>query len=155
MFLRRLFGFLSIGNNSPAPKTNGASKQKQTTTNIPGKQKRDRIPKHVRDTVWTTYHQDKIEGLCYACGITVQRYNAGWHCSHVLSDAKGGQEIIENLRVCCQHCNLSMGDQNLYTYIRDKHLTGPGSRNVRSYLYRHPSQQFDKRTNNFNRKKLP
>ena len=45
-----------------------------------------------------------------------------------------------------------MGDQNLYTYIRDKNMKGPGSKNVNAYFKRHPSQEFDKRTNNFKSK---
>lgn len=56
---------------------------------------------------------------------------------------------LENLRTCCRHCNLSMGDQNLYVYIQGKRLTGPGARNVKAYLDRHPLEKFDKRTNNW------
>lgn len=114
-----------------------------------GQHKRDRIPKQVRDAVWTTYHGSNVEGPCYACGKIVQRYHAGWHCSHVISVNKGGNLDVENLRTCCQHCNLSMGNQNLYAYIRDKNMTGPGSKNVYKYFHAHKSQINDKRTNNW------
>ena len=90
---------------------------------------REQIPPKLRNTVWTIYHGRKTHGICYCCGIRVERYNSGWHCSHVLSQAKGGKNEVDNLRVCCTHCNTSMGDQNLYTYIKDnilhKSLYGP------------------------------
>jgi hypothetical protein len=46
-----------------------------------------------------------------------------------------------------------MGNQNLYTFIRDKELAGPGAKNHRGYLKRHPSQREDKRTNNWGRRR--
>lgn len=112
---------------------------------------KERIPKATRNAVWTKYHGEANTGICYCCGIRVQRYNAGWHCSHVLSEDKGGPTTVENLRTCCRHCNLSMGNCNLYVYIQNKNLTGPGSKNVRNYLQHHHSQQNDKRTNNWGR----
>jgi len=133
MFLRRLFNFIFAKNNETQPV----------------KSKRGRIPKETRDAVWNNYHFDMSVGMCYVCGNIVNRYNKGWHCSHVISDSKGGKETLDNLRVCCSHCNLSMGDQNLYAYIRDKNMLGPGSNNVNSYFKRHPSQKFDKRSNNW------
>jgi hypothetical protein len=42
-----------------------------------------------------------------------------------------------------------MGDQNLYAYIKEKNLRGPGVANVREYLSKHPSQAYDVRTNNW------
>lgn len=113
------------------------------------KKKRERIPPDIRDNVWKKYHGDKITGICYCCGISIERYHGGWHCSHVKADVKGGPTVIENLRTCCKHCNLSMGNQNLYAYIRDKKLQGPGSKNIPSYLKKHPSQIKDRRTNNW------
>jgi hypothetical protein len=116
------------------------------------KQKRERIPTSTRDAVWHKYHGTKDSGKCYSCGIAVNRYNAGWHCSHVKSDTKGGNNTIDNLRVCCAGCNLSMGDQNMYAYIRDKKLKGPGARNVNSYMKAHYQESYDKRGNNWTKK---
>ena len=98
---------------------------------------RDRIPSALRNYVWVKYHGENSLGQCYCCGVVIQRYNGGWHSSHV--EAKGGDSSPENMRTCCQHCNLSMEDQNLYAYIRDKGLTGPGAKNVKSYFTSHPS----------------
>lgn len=117
----------------------------------PKKKSKDRIPPKVRNDVWIKYNGDCDIGVCYACGTQIKRYNYGWHCSHVIADSKNGTETVDNLRTCCKHCNLSMGDQNLYIYIRDKKLKGPGSKNLKDYLSKHPSQINDTRTNNWNK----
>lgn len=106
----------------------------------------------IRNAVWVKYYGDQTNlGKCYCCNNIVQRYQAGWHCSHVISDALGGSYTVDNLRICCPHCNLSMGNQNLYAFIRDKKLIGLGSRNVKSYMNAHPDQSNSKRTNNWNK----
>lgn len=115
--------------------------------------KRKPIPPSIRNAVWEQYHGQKSLGMCYCCGKSIQRLNRGWHCSHVKADVKGGDVTIDNLRTCCSTCNLSMGDQNLYTYIRDKNMAGPGAKNCRAYLQKHKSQRNDKRTNNWRKNK--
>lgn len=109
---------------------------------------RKRLTKEIRDEVWNKYHNSDI-GKCYCCNKEIERYNAGWHCSHVKAWNKGGEDVINNLRTCCRKCNLSMGDQNLYVYIKEKELKGLGSQNVETYLDNNRSQIFDKRTNNW------
>lgn len=115
----------------------------------PEKIKDEQIPKKVRDSVWNKYHKEKNIGICYTCGISIERYNAGWHCSHVLARNKGGSIDVENLRTCCKHCNLSMGNCNLYTFIKNKNLKGPGRRHMDAYFAKNKSQINDKRTNNW------
>lgn len=112
-------------------------------------QQKNRITRDMRNAVWVKYHGDTTIGVCYCCGIFIQRYNAGWHCSHVIASNKGGPTTIENLRTCCKKCNLSMGNCNLYVYIKENHFKGPGSKNVNKYLRKHKSQVGDKRTNNW------
>jgi hypothetical protein len=46
-----------------------------------------------------------------------------------------------------------MGNQNLYAFIRDKNLKGPGNKNIAAYFKQNPSQINDKRTNNWGGKK--
>lgn len=111
------------------------------------KKKKDAIPKAIRDAVWVKYHGNNEEGICYACNRVIER--DCWHCSHVYSESKDGKVTVDNLRTCCPKCNLSMGNQNLYAYIRDKNLKGPGSKNVAAYFKKNPSQINDKRTNNW------
>lgn len=110
---------------------------------------RQRIPQELRNLVWDKYHHGQDRGVCYCCGVDIDRYHAGWHCSHVKSDAKGGLENVENMRTCCPHCNLSMGDQNLYAYMLDKGMQGPGVKNIKSYFKQNPDQVGDVRTNNW------
>lgn len=148
MFLTRIIRLFTRKNN-PAP----VVVSRALDNNAPVKRKKDRIPKKVRDDVWYKYHRDETYGECYCCGKFIHRYKAGWHCSHVVADVKSGPEIVENLRTCCPHCNLSMGDKNLYAYIRDKKLNGPGAKNVKAYFKQHPSQIFDTRTNNWTKNK--
>lgn len=125
-------GIIIIENPKPKPKT-----------------KKVPIPKHIRNAVWTQYHGERDRGICYCCGTAIQRYNKGWHCSHVIPEAKHGVISVQNMRTCCPHCNLSMGNQNLYAYIRDRQLTGPGAAHVRTYFQTHTSQIHDTRTNNW------
>jgi 5-methylcytosine-specific restriction endonuclease McrA len=109
------------------------------------KRKKDVIPKKVRNAVWIKYHGESLTGICYCCGKEITRYNGGWHCSHILSDVKGGEEIVENLTTCCPHCNLSMGSQNLYVYMKENNMQGPGKEHIEKYLKEHPDQINDKR----------
>ena len=121
----------------------------------PPREKREPIPKAIRNFVWVKYHGENNTGVCYCCGTSIQRYNANWHCSHVVAVAKGGETVVENLRTCCRHCNLSMGDQNLYAYIEEKKLTGPGAKNVDTYFQRHIMEVGDRRTNNWGKRGNP
>lgn len=112
----------------------------------------NKIPPRIRNGVWSRYHNEKISGHCYCCNTKVQRYNNGWHCSHVIARNKGGETTVDNMRPCCSTCNLSMGDQNLYVYIRNKKLKGPGALNMIKYLKDHPDQKDDTRTNTWKKK---
>ena len=151
-FITRFFSCYCCGSEPETDKVDKRSTElgsiagTATATAVPVKRKKDVIPKKVRDAVWVKYHGEAEAGTCYCCGKDIQRYNAGWHCSHVLSDLKGGAEIVENLRTCCPHCNLSMGSQNLYVYMKEHNMPGPGKENVEKYLATHKDQINDKRT---------
>ena len=119
----------------------------------PAPKKKQAIPKKVRDAVWVKYHNNNDVGNCYCCDKSVERYNCGWQAAHVHSENMGGQVTVDNLRVACSGCNMSMGNQNLYAYIRDKNLNGEGRNNVRSYFKKNPSQINSKRTNNWGNNK--
>lgn len=127
--------------------------KKEVNNNTVEIKKKKAIPKKIRDAVWLKYHGDKDEGVCYSCGEKVKRYNAGWQCSHVHSESTGGEISVENLRTGCIGCNLSCGDKNLYAFIRDKDLHGPGRKNVNAYFKKNPSQINSKRTNNWGNNK--
>lgn len=86
----------------------------------PIKRKKQSIPSKIRIAVWKKYHGEGENGVCYACDNLINVKN--WHCSHVVADIEGGAVEIDNLRTCCQYCNLSCGRQNLYTYIRNRKI---------------------------------
>lgn len=102
-------------------------------------EKNQPLSKSLRREVWNKYCGKENVGWCYTCGkkITFKK----WHCSHVISRARGGMDNVENLRPCCPHCNLSMQTHNLYSYIDHKKLQGPGSKNAKKYLLEHPDQR--------------
>ena len=141
------------------PKTLGRTNTKNDVKNVEvkntveTKKKKQTLPKKIRDSVWVKYCGNGDKGICYCCSKRVERYHAGWQCSHVHSDSMGGEVSVDNLRVNCCSCNLSMGNQNLYAYIRDKNLKGPGSKNVDAYFKKNPSQINSKRTNNWGNNK--
>lgn len=114
------------------------------------------ISAEIRQEVWKKYAINENLCNCYVCGTPLLR--KGWHCSHVIAEIKGGKTIIDNLRVCCAHCNLSMGDLNLYKYIENKiekgvKIEGLGAKHYKCYLKENPQFQDDKRTNNWRRYK--
>lgn len=142
--LRNRIASLFNKSTKKSTRSNKSNKSSRKTTH-----QREPIPPEVREQVWISYHGKKMTGQCYCCGIKIHKYHGGWHCSHVKADAKGGPTNVQNLRTCCPSCNLSMGDQNLYVYIRDKDLRGPGRKNASKYLKKHVSQIHDRRTNNW------
>lgn len=130
----------------------------QRSTRLPGNvenppfpkpYKRIAIPKKLRNQVWLKYQGENNVGLCYCCATNITRFHAGFHCAHVKAEEKGGLTVLENLRTTCRFCNLSMGTMNLYAYIVEKQLIGPGAKNAESYFSEHPSERYDKRTNNW------
>jgi len=143
------------------PENMGSSNTKKEVNNKPveikNEVKKQAIPKKIRDGTWIKYFGESDEGICYSCGKRVERYNAGWQCSHVIAekspDGKPGEITVENLRVGCAGCNIGCGNGNLYVYIRDKKLKGPGSKNVDTYFKKNPSQINNKRTNNWGNNK--
>lgn len=137
---------------------NKKSKTDNVVSNKPidaPKKKKETIPPKIRNAVWEKYHGNEEMGVCYCCGHML--YRNAFHTAHVFSESAGGEISIENLRISCQYCNLSMGNQNLYAYIKDnvktKNLKGPGIKNVDAYFKKNPSQINSKRTNNWGNNK--
>lgn len=132
--VRAVFG-VNITETTPPP------------TPVETKTKKQRIPPEMRKQVWTHYFGSATSGKCYCCNDYLP--SRGWHCSHVISEDKGGVISLDNLRPCCAGCNLSMGNCNLYAYAVKKGMSGPALINAEKYFRRHPEQRNDKRTNNY------
>ena len=106
---------------SSADGADGAERAGETELEA-GRMKRSKIPKSVRDEVWrrdctrAADGQLTMSARCCCCGNVVDK--DCFHCAHVVSAFRGGGDHIDNLKVCCPGCNLSMGTRNLDEFAR-------------------------------------
>lgn len=72
--------------------------------------KKKKIPKALREQVWTQYFGKSFEHICYVswCKNKVTVFN--YHVGHNIPESKGGTLAIDNLKPICSRCNLSMSD---------------------------------------------
>lgn len=76
-------------------------------------QAKTRIPKVLKDHVWTRWVGDDVaRTACLCCGLTEIKMN-NFHCGHVVAESAGGATSVENLRPICATCNQSMGAENM------------------------------------------
>ncbi len=67
--------------------------------------------------IWNTYFDEQIgKAKCYCCNIT-EIVQISFNCGHVISEANGGTDNIDNLRPICQSCNSSMGTKNMFEFM--------------------------------------
>jgi hypothetical protein len=72
------------------------------------------IPKDIRSQVWEATFGRSYDGECKVCHchLDVQEFDVG----HIISKAKGGSDVLENLRPICRRCNGAMKTTNMYAY---------------------------------------
>lgn len=72
-----------------------------------------KIPKALREQVWTYYNQFNYSAKCNVtwCQNILTPFN--FEVGHNIPESKGGATDISNLRPICSSCNKSMG--NRYT----------------------------------------
>jgi len=81
--------------------------------NKPLYMRKQNIPKHVKTLVWNKYCGiESVTAKCISCRSETIDCRS-FHCGHVLSEAKGGDVTITNLRPVCAKCNLSMGTRSM------------------------------------------
>ena len=75
--------------------------------------KKAKIPRALREQVWTTFIGKKFEHKCLVtwCENVISVFN--FEVGHQIPESKGGTLSIDNLRPICAKCNRSMG--NSYT----------------------------------------
>ena len=75
--------------------------------------KKEQIPKRIREMVWNTYNDEKYSSKCYVfwCNNIINVFN--YQVGHDIPESKGGTLDLSNLKPICGNCNLSMG--NKYT----------------------------------------
>lgn len=101
-------------------KKSGINKENKKT-NVK-KMKRLNINPNVKQTVWANHNGDTFEGTCFCCDMSLEWRNHD--CGHIIADSMGGLPIEENLRPVCRKCNLHMGNENMYDYMRRNHMAG-------------------------------
>lgn len=77
----------------------------------PKKQRKESIPKRLRELVWTMHNGDTYSNKCYVdwCNNTINVFN--FQVGHDIPESKGGKTEINNLKPICSNCNLSMGNK--------------------------------------------
>ena len=76
--------------------------------------KRSGIPATVKDTVWRRCCGSNLDGVCFICNSQITYNNC--HVAHIIPVKLGGSNNVDNLRITCMSCNLSMGTQNLLKF---------------------------------------
>lgn len=109
---------------------NITSKPKQVQKSLPKKSQtikkkqngKQSIPKTVRNQVWRRFCGNHLDAKCFCC----DQYLAyeSWEAGHVMSEAKGGKTVVENLRPICLPCNRSMGTKHMYDFMKEYQLAG-------------------------------
>jgi hypothetical protein len=95
-----------------------------TSNSKPKKEKRPSIPKKIRVLVWNTHIGELIGMAKCLCCNEKDISQMEFHCGHIISYYNGGADSVENMRPICASCNLSMGSENMNTFIERHQLTG-------------------------------
>jgi len=76
------------------------------------------LPLAVKDCIWNYYIGSHINiHKCFCCKKNMIKID-DFHAGHVLAEAQGGGDDINNLRPICSSCNSSMGKRDMIDYIK-------------------------------------
>jgi hypothetical protein len=100
--------------SKPVPPSLEITKEESSDSDGDSKtKKRTPIPRYIKTLVWNQYiGEHRAEALCACCRKT-QINIRHFHCGHVISEAKGGDSTLNNLRPICSNCNLAMGTMSM------------------------------------------
>ena len=88
------------------------------------KNKKKTIPKTLKNNVWDKYiGKEKGTGECNCCFAEIDSKH--FECGHIISEMRGGEISIENLRPLCSLCNKSMGVQDMNEFIKKVQKENP------------------------------
>jgi len=81
--------------------------------NISIKKKKKHIPKALKKLVWDTWIGPTVGCTKCLCCEHEEIRQIEFHCGHIISEAKGGENKVDNLKPICAQCNLSMGTMDM------------------------------------------
>ena len=80
--------------------------------------KKKSIPAALKRKVWNKWIGSEIgKTKCLCCNLS-DIEQLSFNCGHIISEAKGGELKVNNLKPICQSCNSSMGTNNMNEYIK-------------------------------------
>lgn len=72
--------------------------------------------------VWLNVNMVRRRTTCFCCRqVSMDLFSSDWHSGHVLAEANGGTNTLENLRPICSGCNQDMSTKEMYVYMKDKY----------------------------------
>jgi 5-methylcytosine-specific restriction endonuclease McrA len=86
--------------------------------NIESKKVKKSLPTAVKDCIWNYYIGQHINiHKCFCCKKNMIKID-DFHAGHVVAEAQGGGDDIDNLRPICSSCNSSMGKRDMIDYVK-------------------------------------
>jgi 5-methylcytosine-specific restriction endonuclease McrA len=96
------------------------------------------LPTAVKDCIWNYYIGQHINlHKCFCCKKNMIKID-DFHAGHVVAEAQGGGDNIDNLRPICSSCNSSMGKRDMIDYVKQYglYLVSPMNQ---LYMFSEPS----------------
>jgi hypothetical protein len=80
------------------------------------KLKKEKIPISVKNTLWSLFFKNNIQGNCQCCKFEIISKN-NFDCGHIISEKNGGKIEFDNLKPICRSCNSSMSTTNMNDFM--------------------------------------
>ena len=85
---------------------------------VSAKKKKETISKSHKELVWNKFiGEEFLKYKCLCCKTRHIKIN-DFHCGHILAEANGGTQELNNLRPICRQCNQGMGTMHMLDYIK-------------------------------------
>jgi glycyl-tRNA synthetase (class II) len=77
------------------------------------------------ENIWLSYCYSRLSDNCRVCQKIINKdehtgTENSWNRSHIISIAKGGPDILTNLIVLCETCNMEMRTDDLFEFMVKK-----------------------------------
>lgn len=104
-------------NFNSCPTVNEIIFEQNVTKEVKIRKTKEKIPLPVKNTLWSKYFGENINGICHCCKTT-PIHLTNFDCGHIISEQSGGSVHLDNLKPICRTCNSSMGTQNMDDYMK-------------------------------------